>query len=99
MLNDRLDDTLTDSGVRSPIHFEHRNECTHCGAKKSLQFIDIHGNICHEEINPLAHLRCKECGTVYNILWKFDEDGNAFPCAIRRSIQRRLINIVTDGRL
>lgn len=73
--------------VVSPIYFQHRNECTRCGAKGQLVFVDKYGNECNREVHALEHIRCRKCGKVFSILWERKEGtGKMMPSAIDTNI-------------
>lgn len=86
--------------VTSPIYFRHKNECVRCGAKGTLIFIDRFGRECSREVNALEHIKCKNCGKLYSILWEPKDDTNKLmPSAIDTSVSIDFLNLVKFNKL
>lgn len=51
-----------------PIAFTNR-ECTKCGAKNSLRYIDKYDHIMKDEIYPISKMYCTSCNTDFYIRW------------------------------
>lgn len=86
--------------ITSPIYFQHRNECTRCGAKGKLVFVDRFGRECTKEINALEHMKCRNCGKVFSILWEPKEGTDKMmPSAVDTSVSIDFLNLVNYGKL
>ena len=82
-------------GIHYPIYFDRVNECVHCGAKGSLNMVDIFNREAREEIHPFDHIKCKVCGRDYSIKWTKDpETGKLYPCAVDPNIVRHFANYI-----
>lgn len=102
MLNFRIDANLDLSVNKTeyPLYFEKRNVCIHCGAEGSLIFVDKFGHETNKEIYPFDHIKCKNCGKAYSILWqKDDSTGKMFPSAVERDIKREFLNLVNTREI
>ena len=83
--------------VSSPIYFDGKNICTHCGASNSLEFIDKWGKVNREEIKAFDHIRCANCGKIYSILWKKRPNSSKmYPSAIDTNIFKDFMNIINS---
>lgn len=95
MLGLNIDVNIDINKVHMPIHFDKRNICVHCGCSKSLIFIDKFGKESRMEVNAFDHIKCKNCGKIYSILWEKDEDNDKmYPSAVEPSINRDLTNLI-----
>lgn len=96
MLNFKLNVGLNVQETMYPIYFDRKNICVHCGAEKSLVFVDIFGRETRQEIHPFDHIKCKACGRNYSILWQRDDEKKMmYPVASDPSIKREFINLVS----
>lgn len=68
-------------GNKYPITF-HDMICVKCG-NDNLDFYDIFGNRCRNEIHPYSHLLCPRCGEIYDIAWD-PTTGNYDPYPVER---------------
>ena len=68
------------------------NECLHCGAKGTLQKINIFGNASPQEIYPLDKIKCSACGYEYSIEWKQDISGKMIPVPVNKSMKQEVLN-------
>lgn len=86
--------------VSSPFYFQHRNECVRCGAKGKLVFVDKFGRECSREINALEHIKCKNCGKIFSILWEPKEGTDKMmPSAIDSSVSTDFINLLNYNNI
>lgn len=86
--------------VEYPVMFERKNICIHCGAEKTLIFVDALNRETNKEIHPFDHIMCRACGTNYSILWqRDDETGKMFPTATDDSFKREFINLVNHNKI
>ena len=86
--------------VTSPIYFQHKYECTRCGAKGQLIFIDRFGRECSREINALEHIKCRSCGKLFSILWEPKEGTDKMmPSAIDTSVSTDFMNLINYGKI
>lgn len=86
--------------VTSPIYFQHKNECVRCGAKGKLVFIDRFGRECTREINALEHIKCKNCGKLFSIIWEPKEGTDKMmPSAIDTSIATDFMNLLNYNKI
>lgn len=84
--------------VESPIYFKGKNECTSCGAKNMLAFVDIFGRESRHEIRAFDHITCKACGKTFSILWEKDNNSQKmFPSAVDHNIARDFSNLVNGS--
>lgn len=95
MLGINLNLSVDVKKVSSPIYFQHKNECTRCGSKGKLVFVDRFGRECRREINALEHIKCTNCGKLFSILWEPKEGTDKMmPSAIDTSISTDFMNLV-----
>lgn len=87
--------------VSSPFYFQHKNECTRCGAKGQLIFVDRFGRECSREVNALEHIKCRACGKVYSILWepKENDSDKLYPSAVDTSVAIDFKNLVSHSSI
>lgn len=99
MLNLKFSIKAELQSIRYPIQFNGRNICVHCGAEGSLTFVDAFGKETNKEIHAFDHLKCKNCGRNYSILWQTDPVNNKmFPTAVAPSIKQEFLNIVNKPK-
>ena len=78
-----------------PITFDRKNVCVHCGAEGSLIFVDKFGRETNKEIHPFDHMKCRNCGRNYSILWKRDEEtGKVYPSAVGMELKQEFLNLL-----
>ena len=92
MLNLNVDINLSTKKNRFPIRLIGVNQCLACGAKGSLERVDIFGNTSNKEIYPLDYIKCKACGYKYSISWEDDGNGKLTPVPVDHSIKQEFIN-------
>ena len=97
MLNFNLSIGLEVIESEYPIMFDKKNECIHCGAVGTLTFVDKFGKETGKEIHPFDHIKCRNCGRNYSILWERDENNNGkmYPIATDPGIKREFLNLVS----
>ena len=96
MLNINVDISFhKKDNLRFPIHLVGVNQCLHCGAKDTLEKIDIFGNVSKQEIYPLDRIKCRKCGYEYSIKWnKVEGSSNLIPVPVNRSIKQEVVNTI-----
>lgn len=100
MLGINLNLSIDAKKIQSPFYFQHRNECVSCGGKGTLVFVDRFGRESNREINALDHIRCKNCGKRFSILWEPKEGTDKMmPSAVDSSVIRDFKNIIQTGNL
>ena len=78
----------------SPIYFQHKNVCTHCGASGSLAFVDRFGRRIYREVNAFDHIECLNCGKNFSILWERDNNNKMLPSAVDNSVKTDFNNLL-----
>ena len=96
MLNFKVSVDVDVNHVQYPIMFDRRNVCVHCGSEGSLTFVDKFGKETKKEIHPFDHIKCKNCGRHFSILWEKDNsNGKMYPIATDYGVKREFLNMIS----
>ena len=92
MLNLNVEVNIKASKPRFPISLVGVNKCLHCGAEGTLEKVDIFGRTSKQDIYPLDHIKCNNCGCDYSIKWKKVDSGELVPVPTNTSIKQEIVN-------
>lgn len=97
MLKNFISSIIPNKDHEQPFYFERKNICVHCGVEGQLVFIDRFGRETKTDVHAFDHIKCKNCGEVYSIIWnREDTSEKMYPSAIDRSIKTDFVNIVKN---
>lgn len=102
MFNIGMDISFKVDPIQYPIKFVKRNVCVHCGAEGTLKCVDIFGKESREgnEIYPFEHIKCSNCGRIYSIEWRNDEEnpGTLTPVPVDPSVKQQFLNAIAPNK-
>ena len=58
----------------------------------TLEKVDIFGRTSKQDIYPLDHIKCRNCGCEYSIKWKKVDSGELVPVPTNTSIKQEIVN-------